>query len=181
MTSVPYINTHAIRELALSLRLQGRGSAQECQRLAAKIVARREREQAKATGAPPAGKLTVHNAADWVISKIMRMVANANATAELMRKKPAPPPVEPRIDCNPVVVVESQSNVTQYPPSAALVSAPFSHAQLLDENLFAAKYHSQTTMAWKQSILQNQEIAAEKQRRSSAYQAAMRSGSRYVG
>jgi hypothetical protein len=183
MAARPYINLLAVRERAFSLLLNRRAgtkprSLTELERIAAWEIAREHR--AKKSKPIDATKITADNVQEHLLSRIWRIVQSMNAAKDAPAPAPAPTPtiLDAPIECSEPA---QASNIVAYPPSAALVSAPFSNAKLLDENLFAAKYHSQTTMAWKQSILQNREIAAEKQRRSSAYQAAMRSGTKYVG
>jgi hypothetical protein len=187
MAAVPYIDKHRIRELALSLRLRGRGDYQECERIAARIVAREQREQAKSSPPPPAGKITAHNAADWLIAKIMRMVANATATAEFMQRgnlsaadksKITPTPSDNPVVCDEPVQGSNRTlkdNVVPFP--GPLVVTGNGGAQLIPDTEFAARYHDPVTEAWRASIQRNQEIAKEREVRSIQH----RNQSKYVG
>jgi hypothetical protein len=185
MPVAPYIDTHRISELALSLRLQGRGSEQECQKLAAKIVARQQREQTKATGHTHAGRLTAHSGVDWVISKVLRMAANATATAKLMRKKstPAPAPITPRIIDAPIECSEPVAPTNNIIPlrqkAAPLIIADHSSAQIIPNELYPARYIDRTTEAWKASIRHNKELAKYREQQSALHRAKVKSS--YVG
>jgi hypothetical protein len=175
MAARPYINLLAVRERAFSLLLNRRAGTKprpltELERIAAWEIAREHRS--KKSKPIDDTKITADNAQEHLFSKIWRIVQSMNAAKDAPAPAPAPTILDAPIECSEPA---QASNIVAYPPSAVLVSAPFSHAQLLDENLFAAKYHSQTTAAWKQSIRINEQIKREKERRSSAYQAAMRS------
>jgi hypothetical protein len=175
-----YIDLLKVRERALALLLNRPADSKprsltELEGVAARQIAR---EQRRAGQAKPVDdtKITADNAQEHLFAKIWRVVQSMNAAAD----KPAPKPIEPNVIHNPVVVTElPQSNLTQYPSDAVLVSAPFSHAKLISDAEFPVRFVDQTTAAWRNSILENESRARERQRRSAIFQTQQRS--KYVG
>jgi hypothetical protein len=185
MAARPYINLLAVRERAFSLLLNRRAgtkprSLTELEGIAALQIAR---EQRRAGQAKPIDdtKVTADNAQEHLLSKILRIARSMNAAADKPAPAPAPAPtiLDAPIECS--APATSASNIVAFPADVPLVRAAFSSAKLVDDSEFAARYHDQTTAAWRHSISQNEQIAKERQARSSAYQSAMRSGSKYVG
>ena len=179
---MPYVDRHRIGELAMSLLVRGdrKGrTLRELENVAAKMVGGEQRSN-KSAGAPVNFKITASNAQDLVIGKLMRIVSNMNAYADLLRKKPAPAPIVPKLADNPIIADEPTtpiSNIVQFPPNAPLVRANFRSAKLIDDAEFPSRYHDQTTSNWRASIQQNESINKLRAERS----AQLRNASRYVG
>jgi hypothetical protein len=181
MTSAPYLDQHRLNELALVLRLRGRGSVEECREAAARIIARESRE---AKTPPPAGKVHAGNAKEHVLGMIMAVAARMNSYRDLLHKKPAPAPtlgVPLKITCLPIEVVEpAQSNLEPFPKSAVLVHSGFSGPKLIEDSDYLPGVHCLPAQNLRASILQNEQIARERQARSLAYQNAAKKA-KYVG
>jgi hypothetical protein len=123
--------------------------------------------------------VTASNAFDQLVGKLWGIIERRKSTSIVPGRGQLP---QPSIISNPVIIADEPitpaTNVIPFRETAApLVVAGNGGAKLLDDQQFAAKYHSPVTQTWRQSIAQNQRIAKEREARSIQH----RSQQKYVG
>jgi hypothetical protein len=157
-------------------------------RQAAREIVREQRLNAKSQTTPFV-QTTTATAFETLVSRLWKIVCNQRLHAELMQRRKLPETgnskITPTIDANPIVCDEPitpapATNVIPFKPepAAPLVIAGNGGAKLLNDQEFAAKYHSPVTNAWRQSIEVNERIKREREIRSIQHRNQQ---SRYIG
>jgi hypothetical protein len=163
----------------------------ELRQIAAREVVQEARREARINGKSQTGPLsqnTPANAFETLFNRIWKIVSNQRTYAELMRRKSqAVPKPKITIDSNPVIVDERingrnvTSNIVAFPKHAPLLSTSLRTAELLPEHEFPklGGMADETINNFHNSILQNESIARERERRSIQHRNSQQQ--KYVG
>jgi hypothetical protein len=192
--NVPYLRELAFERFISLLLNRSEGdtrSGAELRQIAARQVvneAQREARLAAKSQTTPLVENTSSNSFEVLFAKIWRIVTTQATYRELMqrRKSQATPKPKITIDSNPVIVDEPVNwsdvtpNVVQFPTPAPLVVSGIRSATRLDDSQFPklGGMADETTNNWRNSILQNESIAKERERRSLEHR---NSQNKYVG
>jgi hypothetical protein len=192
--NVPYLRQLAFERFINLLLNKSAGdtrTTEQLRQIAAREVVQEARREARIDSKLHVGahsQNTTANAFETLFKSAWKIVKNQKVYAELMQRRSFAhngknSKITPTIIDAPIVCEEQLPDVRKLPNDNVVTFPVFgspSRQQLIPDgegSIYPARYHSQVTQAWRDSISQNESIKRERELRSIQY----RNSHKYVG